>query len=262
MKNKELDEIKPVYIHEACYSTDNEINLLDLALVLIRKKMLIGTILTIFIAAGALYSLTQADIVTTTYDYETSILIGSRTVNSRTVYLEPPATLLSNIQYIYIPRILSGGEYKYAVSATLPPDSGVIILKTNSTKADDADAINLLKIISTEAIADHDKYYESLKSSLTAAKTSATPHGANLMPFDTQKNPTDIALQLASLKKSSTLDKPIITEVASETTSKSPKLIMAISIFGGLFFAIFAAFFAEFISKVKEKQNEAAGHNK
>ncbi len=103
MKNKQLDEIKPVYIYEACYSPENEINLLDLALVLVRRKALIGIILIIFITAGTFYSLAQTDTVTTTYDYETSIFIGSRTVNNRTVYLEPPATLLSNIQYIYIP---------------------------------------------------------------------------------------------------------------------------------------------------------------
>ncbi|NOY72259.1 MAG: hypothetical protein GXP14_07765, partial [Gammaproteobacteria bacterium] len=172
MKNKELDEIKPIYIYEACYSPENEINLLDLALVLIRRKVLIGIILIIFITAGTFYSLMQTDTVTTTYDYETSIFIGSRTVNNRTIYLEPPATLLSNIQYIYIPFFLSNLEKKhttpatlekkYTISATLPKNSGVIILKTSSTEADDADAINLLTAISKKAIADHGKYYESI----------------------------------------------------------------------------------------------------
>jgi len=144
MKNKELDEIKPVYIHEACYSADNEINLLDLALVLVHRKALIGIILIIFITAGTFYSLMQTDTVTTTYDYVTPIFIGSRTVNNRTVYLEPPVTLLSNIRYIYIPLFLSNLEKKYTtaatlekkytVSATLPKNSGVIILKTSSTE--------------------------------------------------------------------------------------------------------------------------------
>jgi len=84
---------------------------------------------------------------------------------------------------------------------------------------------------------------------LTSTKT-------NLIPSEEPKDLIDIALQLASLKGSSFLDKPRITKTVSVTTGKSPKSIIIISIFSGLFFAVFAAFFAEFISKVKKRQSE------
>lgn len=249
MKNKELDELKPIYIHETCYSPGDEINLLDLALVLVRRKALIGIILIIFIAGGTFYSMSQTDTVTTTYNYETSIFIGSCTANNKTLYLEPPATLLSNIRYIYTPLLLPSLEKKYTVSATLPQNSGVILLKTSSTEANDSNAINLLTAISKKAIAKHDKYYDAIRTSLISTR-------ARLVSSEEPANLTDIALQLASLKKSSTLDKPHITKVESVKTAKSPKLIITISFFSGLLFAIFAAFFAEFISKVKQRTDE------
>lgn len=244
MKNKELDKVKPIYVHEDCYSTDDEINLLDLVLVLVRRKMLIGFILILSTIFGLFYSMTQTDTETTTYNYETSILIGHRTVNNHTEYLEPPSTLLSYIKHLYIPLFLSSSESEneYKVTAILPKNSGIIILRTSSTSPDDTNAIELLRSISNRAIADHDKYYESIKTSLNSTG-------------DTE-NPANIALQLASLKKSFTTAKPRVIKVTSVTPGKSPKLILIISIFGGLFIAIFAAFFAEFISKVKQRMDE------
>ncbi len=41
MKDSDLQELKPVYIHEASYSADDEISMIDLAMVLVRRKRMI-----------------------------------------------------------------------------------------------------------------------------------------------------------------------------------------------------------------------------
>ena len=241
MKNNELEELKPVYIHEASSSANDEISLVDLALVLVRRKRLIGLILITFISIGIIFILSQKPTKTTVYKYETSIHIGSRTMMNKTVFLEPPSTLLSSIKYIHIPSILPKSDRKYSITASLLKNSGIIVLKTSSDKANDLAAIDLLTTISHQAIANHDKYYNAIKNSLKAINNT--------------EDPTDIALQLASLKTSSTSAKPDELEITTVNTGKSPKLILAFSIISGLIMALLVAFFAEFVSKVKEKLN-------
>lgn len=240
MQNNELEELKSMHTKKENYISDDEISLIDMALVLIRRKILIGSILTTSVIFGLFFSLSQSNTATNLYNYETSIFIGGRTLNSSTVFLEPPNTVLNNIKYIYIPQVTSNYENKYLITVDSPINSGIISLKTQSKVRDDPIAINLLTSISNKAISNHDIYFDSIKASLSSTSNP--------------ENPTDIALQLASLKKTSTLAHPIITEDNPEITLKSPVFILILSVFIGLFVAIFAVFLAEFIAKVKERQ--------
>ena len=52
MKNDKAQELKPVYIHEASYSTDDSFSLIDIAMALLRHKTLIAVIIISFIALG------------------------------------------------------------------------------------------------------------------------------------------------------------------------------------------------------------------
>ena len=242
MINKDLQEVKPIYIHETGYSANNEVNLVDLALIIMQRKKLAIFVFIVFLVLGVVFSISQTSVTSTHYNYETSINIGNRTVEHTTVYLEPPATILSNIQYSYIPYFLSETKKNYNITANIQPGSGIILLKTSSAEPDDKIAINLLKTISNKAIADHNKYYETIKSSLQSIKDPI--------------NPTDTALQLASLKNTTALTTPRITKTTETANDKNPKLILAISITSGLIVALFSIFFAEFIAKVKERKNE------
>ncbi|MFK5854551.1 MAG: hypothetical protein QM503_00380 [Bacteroidota bacterium] len=250
MKNNELENSKPVYIQNTIYSPESEISLIDIALVLVRRKTLIGVVLITFVSLGVFFSLSQKSAETGLYDYETSIFIGSRTVNGNTVYLEPPATLLSNIQYIYIPQFVTKSDNRLVITAS-SPDSGIITVTTTSSTNNDADAIKLLSAISSKAIADHGKYYESIRTSLSSSIKN------HFNSVDKPIDLTNLSLQMASLKGSSTLELPRITKVVPADSSKSFKLILAISLFGGLFVGVFLAFFSELVSKVREASTKS-----
>lgn len=241
MENKDLEGSSPIHNRHSKHLENDEISLVDLALILISRRKVVGIVFVLFFGLGVVYSFSQTDNITTHYQYETTIVIGSRTAYNETLYLEPPITLLSNIQYLYAPLVLAEFEGEYEITAETLKGSGIIIITTTSSTANDTTAIGLLTSLSNRAIKEHNSYYESIQTSL---KNIENP-----------ENPTDVAIQLASLKKSTTLDTPRSTEIKTATSIKTPKLIFIISIFGGLLFAIFAAFIAEFISKVKNKNN-------
>ena len=77
MKNNDLQEIKPVYVREASYSTEDEISLLDLAMVVVTRKKLIVLIFTGIIVLG----IAAALLIPKKYTYSTSIEIGSQIIS-------------------------------------------------------------------------------------------------------------------------------------------------------------------------------------
>lgn len=252
MKNNELKELKPVYINETDYSTNDNISLVDLALILIRRKLLIIGFFIATIIIGVGFSLSQTSTTSSTYKYKTSIYIGSRTIENKTVYLEPPGALLSNIKYIYIPSSLSKSEKKYNITASLPKNSGVIILETVSSKANDQSATNLLAAISKIAVTDHRKYYDIISNNLKTMKNtpSSGTNSNNINSNPKTKDTINIALQLASLKPTSISAEPTVSEIITVKKGTNPKSILAITVISGLFIALIAAFFAEFLSKI------------
>lgn len=216
--------------------TSNEITLIDLALTVLKRKRLVAIVFIIIFSLGIIYSLTQTSTTSTHYTYTTSIFIGGRTVNDKIVYLQPPTSVLADIQYIHIPQVLSKTPHAYEVKTELLKNSGVITLTTSSQRPDDNNVISLLNSIGSLAIINHDKYYEAIKTSL-ASKA--------------QQDSATTALQIVSLKKSSMLDEPQINKVTSVTPAKSTKKILVVSLIGGLLLSVFSAFIAEFITKVR-----------
>lgn len=236
MENKELEPNNTI--------TTNEISLIDLALVVVKRKKLVGFIFTIIFTLGIIYSLTQTSTTSTHYTYTTSIFIGGRTVNDKTVYLQPPTSVLANIQSIHIPQALSKSSHAHEVKTELLKNSGVITLTTSSSKPNDNSVIELLDSISALAISDHNKYYEAIKSSLNSTEQ--------------HQDSTNTALQLVSLTKSSTLDEVQTNKITNTTPAKSTNKILVVSVISGLLLSIFSAFFAEFIIKIRSTIKESA----
>ena len=103
MKDKDLPEVKPIYIHEASYSTDDEISLVDLALVLVKRIKLISLIIVIFILFG--FVITQ--FVTKQYTYSTSLEIDNQMIGGNIKAFESPHTLLAKLEHSFIPQALN-----------------------------------------------------------------------------------------------------------------------------------------------------------
>jgi len=262
MKNNDLQELKPIYIHETSYSAEDEISLVDLAMVLIRRKKLIIGITTFFIALGVAAAL----LMPKSYTFSTSIEIGSRIVSGTIKPFESPETLLAKIQHVFVPEALStqrqtnpDDENKYKIKASIPKSSVLIVLEIKGIKEKSNLLTKLLQNVTQQAIQDHQRIYSAIKQNLLALKEQAK---TELSTLDSAKNnhneerrllKSNIEVyetELANLRNTREILPPM---KSIEPTGTSRKLMVIIAAFMGAFLAVFSAFFAEFIAKVKEK---------
>lgn len=265
MKVPEKQELKPVYIHEANYSAKDEISLVDLALILIRRKIMIAVIFFSIVALGVV----TAWLTPKSYTFSTSIETGSRVIDGTVIPFEAPEPLLAKMQNVFIPQTLneqrqSNPEDKkqYKIIARIPKSSVIIVLEIKGTE-DKADLMTtLLQKITRQAVQDHKRIHDAVKNSLIALKKRSETELISLgAKGDSLEGKTQILhenieiyqSQLANLRNTREILPPMRS---IEPTGTSRKLIMIIAIFAGVFLGVFSAFFAEFIAKVKERSNE------
>ncbi|MCW9014466.1 MAG: Wzz/FepE/Etk N-terminal domain-containing protein [Gammaproteobacteria bacterium] len=266
MNSNNLKEIKPIYIQEAIPYADDEISLIDLAMVLILRKKMIGIILTLFIALG----ITAALLIPKKYTYSTSIEIGSQIINGTINSFESPQTLLAKLQHSFIPRTLNEHQQlnpeddkKYKINASIPKSSEIIVLEIKATEDQADSVIKLLQNITQKATQDHSRIFESVKRNLQSRLQQANTKLAKLgsgtdnqgEKTSLQDNIENYSAQLANLRNTREILPPM---KSIEPTGTSRILIVIIAIFSGLFIAIFTAFFAEFATKVREKSSESS----
>jgi LPS O-antigen subunit length determinant protein (WzzB/FepE family) len=266
MKNNELEKLKPIYIHESSYSTEDEINLLNLAIMLVRRKKMVLAI-TIFIsAAGIILALMTPK----SYTFSTSIEIGSQIIEDSIEPFESPETLLAKIQHVFIPQTLrkqrqanpeNKGEYKITID--IPKDSVIITLKVKGTEENADLMINILHKITQQAVLDHSRIYNAIKKNVTSQINLATDEVEALRKSNdkaelvNQQNIIEAyRSQITNLRMTREISPPM---KSLEPTGFNQKLIIVLSIFLGLFIAVLSVFFAEFASKVRMtiKENKA-----
>ena len=261
MKNNELQEVKPIYIHDARYSSNDEISLIDLAKILIKRKKLISIIIICFLIAGVIAALA----IPQKYTYSTSIEIGSQILNGSIEAFEPPETLLAKLQHSYIPQVLteqrltdSENKRTYRIKANIPKNSTIIVIEVKETE-DKADLMKtLLSSITQNAINDHKRIFESVKlnlqSQLKIANTKLANLGSNTdnqaEKYRLQSSIEGLSTQLTNLRNTRTV---VPTIRSLQPTGVSRRLIAIMAGIAGLFTAVFAAFFAEFAAKVREE---------
>lgn len=261
MKNNELQELKPVYIHEKSYSANDEISLIDLAMVLVNRKKLVYLVFTAFIVLG----IAAALLITKKYTYSTSIEIGSQIVNDAISPFESTQTLLAKLQHSYIPQVLNeqsklelDSKKRHQIKASSPKGSVILVLEIKGTKDQSELIIQLLQSITQKATEDHSRIYDSVKQNITSQLAVAKDELNALKKNDNKE--TEItsqqtliekySSQLANLRNTREMLPPM---QSPEPTGISRKLIVIISAFSGLFIAVLAAFFAEFASKVRKE---------
>ena len=264
MKDSDLQELKPVYIHEASYSADDEISMIDLAMVLVRRKRMIAVITTFIIALGVI----AAFLVPKSYTFSTSIEIGSQIINGAIKPFESPETLLAKIQHVFIPQALNEQRQtnpedvtKYKITASIPKSSVIIVLEVKGTE-DKADLLkSLLQSITQQAIFDHSRIYDSVGKNIASRLKQTTTELEMLKKTDdnetevaTQQNLIELySSQLANLRET----REILPAMKSiEPTGTSRKLIVIVAAFAGIFLGVFSAFFAEFVAKVREASRQ------
>ena len=265
MKNNDIQELKPIYIHEASYSTNNEVSLVYLAMVLVRHRILIAAIVIITIAAGA----TSALLKPRTYTVNTTIEIGSQLLGNNAENFESPQSVLAKLEYSYIPQTLNAYRATnpndatvYQIIASTPAGSALIVLEMNGTKNQN-DLMNTLSMrTATTIIQDHNKFYNIIKQNII---TSLKLFESELTRLNSQKDVEAEKIQLlqnkvesynlqqANLRNTQIISPPTISV---EPTGGSRKPIVMIAAFAGIFLAVFAAFFVEFVAKVKKASSQ------
>ena len=264
MKNSDKQELKPVYIHEVNYSADYEISLVDLVIVLIRRKKMIAIITTVIISLGVITAL----LVPKSYTFTSSIEIGSQIINLAIRPFESPETLLAKIQHVFIPQALNEqrqtdpeDETKYKINTSIPKSSAIIVLEIKGTE-DKTDLFkSLLQSITQKAILDHSRIYDSVRNNITSRLKQATSElqilkqsNDNETELATQQNLIEnYSSQLAIFRETREILPPM---KSIEPTGTSRKLIVIISAFAGVFLGIFSAFFAEFVAKIREASRQ------
>lgn len=264
MKDNELQQLKPVYIHEAFATHDDEISLVDLALVLVRRKITIIGILSLFIALGIAVAL----LLPPKFNYRSSIEIGSQMIDGSIKSIESPTALLAKIDYSYIPKTLAQyqknhqeDEEVYELKAANPKSSSVITLEMAATEAQAELATDFITHTTQQIIQEHDELFNTIKQDLELRLAQATNRlnsMSNSTESLTEKNILQDKIdsylsQLANLRGTRVITPPMQSQKPSGT---SRKLIVVVAAFAGLFIGIFAAFFAEFAGKVREKKAE------
>ena len=264
MKDNELQQLKPVYIHEAFATHDDETSLVDLALVLVRRKNIIITILSLFIAAGIAYALT----IEKKYSYRSSIEIGTQMINGEMKPIESPSSLLAKVDYSFIPKTLYQHRHKnpddeqaYEITASNPKGSHVITLSMSAPEDQSELVYGFIKSISQNIMQEHKELFNTIKETLELQLTQATNRlnsmgssSENLTEKNSLQDKIDSYLsQLANLRATKIISQPMKSQKPSGTSNK---LVVIIASFAGLFIGIFSAFFIEFAGKVREKKAE------
>ena len=261
MKNKDLQELKPVYIHEITNTSDDNISLIDLAIILIKRKILISVIFILFVILG----ITAALQVTQKFTYSTSIEIGSQVFSGSVQSFESPQTLLAKLEHSFIPQVLieyqqhnPGSEKKYKIKASAPKESNIVILEIDGNEEQFEKINKLLHNVSQKVLLDHSRIYESVKVNLltqievTENKLSNIKNGAENLAekASLESSIKSSYAQLAMLNNTRVILPPM---KSLEPIGSGRLIIVIIASVSGLFIGVFTAFFAEFAAKVKER---------
>ncbi|MCW8956489.1 MAG: Wzz/FepE/Etk N-terminal domain-containing protein [Gammaproteobacteria bacterium] len=141
---------------------DDEIDLVDLWLVLIRHKTVIAVIACLVLLAGSLFALSMP----TKFNYSTSIQIGAvvemDSGRNHFVFIEEPETVLAKINETYIPYALNRYSNENPdsliqpdIKARIPKKSSLIVLEARGEEKYEAIYQTLLKAVAEMVVEDH-----------------------------------------------------------------------------------------------------------
>ncbi|HEY5602041.1 MAG TPA: Wzz/FepE/Etk N-terminal domain-containing protein [Gammaproteobacteria bacterium] len=158
------------------YYYEDEISLIDLWLVLVRrKKLLIVTFATITVIG-----LVMALVTPKKYNYSTSIELGSRVIQDKVQPIESPETLLAKIQESYIPFVQQ--QYRnenpdnnavYKISARVPKGSQIIVVESQGGEENGAVYKDLQQKVINQVQSDHKRILEVIRKELEISRNDA-----------------------------------------------------------------------------------------
>lgn len=262
----------PVAYYKA--NPDDEINLLDLWLVLVKRKKLFYICVLCVSLLGALYALIRPSV----YNFSAVLEIGNRIQGHEYIPLEDPASVLEKINQVYIPMI--GIQYLKnspdeenvpEINASLAKGTSVIKLNIKGIEERKEMYFYLIKQLVIAVSDDHKRMIDGLRQSLIASKdsllnqinkieqqTNLTIEERSSLKKDLLSELKLTEIQLANIRETRATTEPL---QSIEPVGKSKKLIVAVFVVAGFFIALFAVFIAEFLEKARLYQVEKEQSN-
>lgn len=154
----------------------DEISLVDLGLMLWRRRLAVVATALAITALG----LAAALLTPKKYGYTTTIELGTRVEDQKTVSIEPPETALAKVTEGYIPvtrhRHLDqhgDAEGSFEIEARLPRDSQLIILESEGREQDARVYRQLQQQVAEALIADHNRSFTVLRNGIELERQQA-----------------------------------------------------------------------------------------
>ncbi len=183
------------------YPGADEISLVDLWLVLVRRKWLIFIACTLLTLLGLAYYL----FVPKSYEYTTAVEIGTTLVEDSSGYttklIDPPETVLAKLNESYIPwvqhqYVLQHPEEMtfFKMNAVIPKQSELVVIKGKGSAENEAVYLDQLQQVLQRLFQDHERQTVIVRSALTMQLAQAREKLAAL------QDPSTLAVKKKSLE--------------------------------------------------------------
>lgn len=252
------------------YSQDDEISLVDLAKILIRRWKIMAATFLLVVLGALVYVL----IAERTYDYVSIYQVAERAPGDDGVFggLETPRSVVAKINNLYLgpeTRELMGAEglegLPFEVAVSNPDETLLIRLSSPAQEADSElvtrmhDAL-LARMAEGQAglveqrRASLERQLQSAERALEAAEQSDSLWASDLIASYTDRI-AEIQERLSQLKEGEVVQ---VAVQSLEPTGTSRSLIMALALVLGGMLAVIVAFFSQFVILVRDSLSEEA----
>ncbi len=162
-------QVPQVVLAEPWHEEDS-ISLIDLWMVLSRRRGVIFAVLALALLAGLLLAL----LMPAKYTYTTAIEIGTKPSSGTTgaVPIEPPETVLAKIKESYIPQALHDfaraeeTEAGYKVEGRIPKGSELIVLEAKAPQEDGPAYLTIMQMVIDKVEGDHRRVSAVIRSNM------------------------------------------------------------------------------------------------
>lgn len=234
----------------------DEISLVDLATIFVRRIWLFIAILVLFVVGGIVFALVQDE----QYEYVSLYQIAEVEQGDA---VEKPAKAIAVLESQKLPEVKAAYKAEhdrrmpFGISTSNPENTSLVRLATDAARenADEVKTLHaeLLAYLKTR----HERLLDSTRGSLEARVESvqrtldalkAAPDAGQAVAEVMQKQ-VELEGQLAALEASEVL---VTARESVERVAPDRKLIVTLSIVAGFVFALVAVYVAEFVAAVKE----------
>ena len=156
---------------------DDEISLIDLWLILIRRKKVIISVFLVCALVGGLFAVLKSP----SYTYTTSIEIGTQVEKDNIRPIEDPQTLLAKIQESYIPLVIHDyfkahpeeDKKNYEIKARIPKGSQIVVLESKGAESESPVYLKLHQDVVDMVKRDHQRIIGIVKKEVENERNEA-----------------------------------------------------------------------------------------